>query len=281
MVGWIILAILVGLITLIMLIPIGADLQYEDEVIRVSAKAAGIKIQLIPKKKREPKPEKPEEKPKPEPKPKEEKPKKEKKKRSLSFNAEEILDLLKLILKSFGRFGRKFRVERFVLHWTAAGSDPYLVARTFSVVNAGLSQLAPICTERFHCRDSSVWTDIDFVSDRMFFEFGLTMTIRIGQIVGTGLRIAAGALVILLRSRRRVKREEKENRQALEKWLAEHPEDAARYQAELEEQRKAEEEAAQKARETAQEAARETAQEPEEETNLDQAQQATETDRTN
>ena len=281
MVGWIILAVLVGLITLIMLIPIGADLRYEDEVIRVSAKAAGIKIQLIPKKKREPKPEKPEEKPKPEPKPKEEKPKKEKKKRSLSFNAEEILDLLKLILKSFGRFGRKFRVERFVLHWTAAGSDPYLVARTFSVVNAGLSQLAPICTERFHCRDSSVWTDIDFVSDRMFFEFGLTMTIRIGQIVGTGLRIAAGALVILLRSRRRVKREEKENRQALEKWLAEHPEDAARYQAELEEQRKAEEEAAQKARETAQEAARETAQEPEEETNLDQAQQATETDRTN
>ena len=285
MVGWIILAILVGLITLVMLIPIGADLRYEDEVIRVSAKAAGIKIQLIPKKKREPKPEKPEEKPKPEPEPKEEKPKKAKKKRSLSFNAEEILDLLKLVLKSFGRFGRKFRVERFVLHWTAAGSDPYLVARTFSVVNAGLSQLAPICTERFHCRDSSVWTDIDFVSDRMFFEFGLTMTIRIGQIIGTGLRIGAGALMILLRSKRRVKREEKENRQALEKWLAEHPEDAARYRAELEEQRKAEEEAARKDRETDQETdhetTRETAQEPEEETNLDQAQQATETDRTN
>ena len=52
MVGWIILAVLVGLITLIMLIPIGADLRYEDEVIRVSAKAAGFKIQLIPKKKR-------------------------------------------------------------------------------------------------------------------------------------------------------------------------------------------------------------------------------------
>ena len=281
MVGWIILAVLVGLITLVMMVPIGADLRYEDEVICVSAKAAGFKIQLIPKKKREPKPEKPEEQPKPESKPKDEKPKKEKKKRSLSLNAEEILDLLKVVLKGFGRFGRKFKVERFVLHWTAAGSDPYLVARTFSVVNAGLSQLAPICTERFHCRDSSVWTDIDFVSDRMFFEFGLTMTIRIGQIVGTGLRIGAGALMIILRSKRRVKREEKENQQALEKWLAEHPEDAARYQAELEEQRKAEEEAAQKARETAQEAARETAQEPEEETNLDQAQQATETDRTN
>ena len=253
MVGWIILAILVGLITLIMLIPIGADLRYEDEVIRVSAKAAGIKIQLIPKKKREPKPEKPEEKSKPESKPKEEKPQKEKKKRAFSLNAEEILELLKVVLKGFGRFGRKFKVERFVLHWTAAGTDPYLVARTFSVVTAGLSQLAPLCTERFHCRDSSVWTDIDFVSDRMFFEFGLTMTIRIGQIVATGLRIGGGALMILLRSKRRVKREEKENQQALEKWLAEHPEDAARYQAELEERRKAEEEAAQMTQEPAEE----------------------------
>ena len=55
MIGWILLAILVGLITLIMLVPIGADLRYEDEVIRVSAKVAGIKIQLIPKKKKEPK----------------------------------------------------------------------------------------------------------------------------------------------------------------------------------------------------------------------------------
>ena len=52
MIGWILLAILVGLITLIMLIPIGADLRYEDEVIRVSAKVAGIKIQLIPKKRK-------------------------------------------------------------------------------------------------------------------------------------------------------------------------------------------------------------------------------------
>ena len=209
-----------------------------------------IKIQLIPKKKKEPKTEQSEEeKPKPESKPKEEKPKKKKKGRSFSLNAEEIFDLLKVVLKGFGRFGRKFKVERFVLHWTAAGGDPYLVARVFSVVNAGLSQLAPICTERFHCRDSSVWTDIDFVSDRMFFEFGLTMTIRIGQIVGTGIRLAVGALMILLRSKRRIKQEKKEEEQALNKWLAEHPEDAARYQAELEAQQKAELEARQEIKE--------------------------------
>ena len=94
-----------------------------------------------------------------------------------------------------------------------------------------------------------MWTDIDFVSDRMFFEFGLTMTIRIGQIVGTGIRLAVGALMILLRSKRRIKQEKKEEEQALNKWLAEHPEDAARYQAELEAQQKAELEARQEIKE--------------------------------
>ncbi len=228
MIGWIILGVIVGIITLIMLIPIGADIRYEEGVIRLSLKASVFKLQLIPK----PKKAETEKKPKKEKKKKEKPPKTEekeesapKKKRSLPFNAEEILDLLKTVIKGFGRFGRKFKVERFVLHWVAAGWEPYTTARVFSIVNAGLSQLAPICVERFHCKDSSVWTDIDFVRDDMFLEFGLAITIRIGQIIGCGIRIAAGALMILLRNKRRTKKEAKEEQKALEAWLKEHPED--------------------------------------------------------
>ena len=55
--------------------------------------------------------------------------------------------------------------------------------------------------------------------------------------------------MILLRSKKRVKREKKEEEQALNKWLAEHPEDAARYQAELEAQKAAEQEALRKQQE--------------------------------
>ena len=234
MVGWTILAVIVGIVTLIMLIPVGADIRYEDGVVRVSAKAAWIKLQLIPKQKKSQK----EEKPKKERKKKEKPPQDQKeepspkKKREFPFNAEEILELLKTVLKKFGRFGKKFKVERFVLHWIAAGWEPYTIARVFSIVNAGLSQLSPICVERFHCKDSSVWTDIDFVRDDMFLEFGLTMTIRIGQILGTGLGIAFGALKILLRSKRRRKAEAKEEKKALEEWLKQHPEDRERLEAE-------------------------------------------------
>ena len=49
MAGWIILGVIVGIIVLIMLIPVGADLRYEDEVIRISLKAAGIRLQLLPR----------------------------------------------------------------------------------------------------------------------------------------------------------------------------------------------------------------------------------------
>ncbi len=212
MIGWIILAVIVALIVVLMLIPIGADIRFEEGVIRISAKIAGLKLQLIPEKKTDGKKEKAEKEKKPHEEKKREdaKDKADKKKRSLPFNGEEMIDLIKTGLSGFGRFGRQFRVERFVFHWVCAGLSPYPNARLFSFVNAGLSQLAPICSERFRCRNTSVWTDIDFVREDMFFEFGLTMTIRIGQIVRTVLRMAFEALIIILRSKKRRKAEEKE-----------------------------------------------------------------------
>lgn len=212
MVGLIILGVLIGLIVLILLIPLGADLGYEDGKLHVSAKLMGIQMQLFPKP--PPDPNKP---------PKEKKPKKEKKKkepaqeekpkakRKLPFNRDELLELLKIVLRGFGRFGRKFKVDRFVLRYVAAGYDPYDVAMTYGWVNAALSSLAPICRKRFTVKDCEVSTDVDFTADWMHLDLGLGFSIRIGQILGTVLSIGFGALRILLRSKRRRKREAKEN----------------------------------------------------------------------
>ena len=83
MIGLIILGVLIGLIVLILLIPVGADLGYEDGKLHVSAKVMGILLQLYPKP------------------PGEKKPKK-KKKRKLPFNRDELLELLKVALRGFG-----------------------------------------------------------------------------------------------------------------------------------------------------------------------------------
>ena len=208
MVGWIILGIIVALILLILFIPIGVDLGNEGGEFHLSAKVSALLIQILPKK------------PEEEKKPKKEKKKKKKKKkkpeeeegeekRSLPFNRDERLELLRIVLKGIGKFGRAWKVDRFVLHYIAAGDDPYDTAMTYGKVNAALSSLAPLCKKRFQVRDCSVWTDVDFTRDKTFLELGLAMTITFWRLNGVINSLLFGALKILIRSKRRKKKEAK------------------------------------------------------------------------
>ncbi len=217
MIALIIIGILAAIITAILLIPVGVDVGYEQEKFHLSAKVNGFMLQLIPKppKREDQKPGK--KKPKKQKKKKEPKPEKEKKpkkKRELDFSLEEIVDLLKAVLKGFGKFGRKLKVNRFLLHYTAAGGDPYNVAMHFARVNAALSSLAPICAQRFTVKDCDVWTDLDFMSGKMRLEAGIALTIRIGQILGVGLTIGFGALKILIRNKVRLFKEKRQMKKA-------------------------------------------------------------------
>ena len=211
MVALIILGIIVAIIVLIMLVPVGADVGYENEQLHLSAKVCGMLLQLFPKPPRdETKPPK-EKKPK---KPKKQKPPKPegetKPKKKLSFNREELLGLVKSVLRGMGRFGRKLSVDRFVLHYTAGGKDPYDTAMTLAYVNAALSSLAPICRKRFNVKDADVWTNVDFTKDSMSLDFAFAMTIRIGQIFGVIFSIAFGALGIIIKNKLRLAREKRQ-----------------------------------------------------------------------
>ena len=163
-----IIGIIVAVIAAIMLIPVGADIAYEGGSFSLSAKVCGVLLQLFPR------------------------------------PPDEILSLVKKVLKKFGRFNRKFKVDRFLLHYTAAGDDPYNTAVTFGYVNAALSSLAPLCRERFDVKDCDVRTDIDFAKDSMEIDFGLAFSIRIGAFFGLIFGIAFSALGILIRNKLRL-----------------------------------------------------------------------------
>lgn len=214
MVGWIILGIFVALLLLLLFIPVGVDVGYEEGEFHLSAKVSALLIQLIPKKpgaEDKPKKEKKlkKKKKKPEKEPEEEEEDKPKTKRSLPFNREELLELVRTVLRGIGKFGRAWKVDRFVLHYVAAGPDPYNTAMTYGYVNGALASLAPLCRERFHVKDSSVWTDVDFLADSMSLDLGLAMTITLWRIFGVINSILFGALRILIRSKRRQKKEAK------------------------------------------------------------------------
>ncbi|MBO6014590.1 MAG: hypothetical protein J6P48_03890 [Oscillospiraceae bacterium] len=204
-----ILAVIAIIIFLIMMIPIGADIGYEGGQLSLSAKVCGIFLQLLPKseekkkeKKKKPKKEKEEKPEEPPGEEEQEKSGKKKKKLELDFTFDEIVDLLKTVLRGLGKFFR-IKVDRFLLHYTAAGNDPYKTAVLFGKVNAALNALAPICSKRFDCRDTDVYTDISFTEEKMKLDFGLGFSIRIGQIFGALNTILFGALGILIRHKMR------------------------------------------------------------------------------
>ena len=221
MVGLIILGVIVAIIVAIMLVPVGADVAYEGGELRLSAKVCGMLLQLIPKPpadetkpKKEKKPKKPKKKkkqPEEQAQTGEEKPKK---KLDLDFSMDEILGLVKSVLRGLGRFGRKLSVDRFLLHYTAAGKDPYNTAMTFGYVNGALTTLAPICRRTFDTKDVDVWTDVDFTTEKTKVDFGVALTIRIGQIFGVVFTILFGVLGIFIKHKFRKFKEKRANKKA-------------------------------------------------------------------
>ena len=221
MVGLIILGVIVAIIVAIMLVPVGADVAYEGGELRLSAKVCGMLLQLIPKPpadetkpKKGKKPKKPKKKkkqPEEQAQTGEEKPKK---KLDLDFSMDEILGLVKSVLRGLGRFGRKLSVDRFLLHYTAAGKDPYNTAMTFGYVNGALTTLAPICRRTFDTKDVDVWTDVDFTTEKTKVDFGVALTIRIGQIFGVVFTILFGVLGIFIKHKFRKFKEKRANKKA-------------------------------------------------------------------
>ena len=182
-----------------MLVPVGADIAYEGGQLRVSAKVAGMLLQLFPRPPKDTSKPAEEKKPPQEKKTEKKSEKAPKKKLELDFSFDEIMELLKKVLKGFGILGRKFRVDRFLLDYLAAGRDPYITSRIFGYVNAGLNILAPICAQRFDCKELYVRTDVDFEAEEMKLDFGIALTIRIGAIFRMINTILFGALGILIR----------------------------------------------------------------------------------
>ena len=207
MVGCIILGIIVGIIVLILVVPIGADINYEGGELRVSAKLWKLLINVFPKEPADPdappKEKKPKRIKKKKPKEPEEGEPAPKKKLKLDFTFDEIMALLKKLFKGLGTI-LTIHVDRFMLHYIAAGDDPYDTAVTYNYVNAALSTLAPICAKKYRCRDTDVWTDIDFTREQMQLEVGIAVTIRLGQILHGVNIILFGALGILIKNKMRL-----------------------------------------------------------------------------
>ncbi len=221
MAGWIILGVIILIVFCINRIRIGADIAYENEQFSLSAKVAGIRLQLLPKE------DQGEEKPRKEKKPKKKRKKKKaqdeageeaeekkpaKKGLPLGMNLSELLELLKAVLGHLARFPRKFLIDHFKLHVLMAGPDPYDTAMSYAYLNEALSVLLPLARKGFKVKRSDVRTDVDFTQDAIRLDFAMGLTIRIGQIFGLVNSILFAAVKALVKSKIRQRRERKEEK---------------------------------------------------------------------
>lgn len=208
-----VIGLVILLILLVSLVRVGIDAEYIGGSLKASAKVCGKLIEVYPnsplfeKLKNRHKKEKPKEEAPPpaETRPKEERPKKRLK---LNLSRDELLALAKKALHGVGHI-LTIRVDRFMLHYTAAGDDPYDTALIYGYVNGALSSLAPLCRKKFKVQSVDVRTDVDFTADSMNIDFAIAVTMRIGQIFEGLFIIAFGALGIIIKNKRRLAREKR------------------------------------------------------------------------
>ena len=202
-----ILLIIALIIFLIGRITAGIDLRYVGGKLTISLKICGLLKKIYPREKKPSKKEKEEKKEEKEQKPKEEKPKKDKKPKKkkegpgLMISGDELIELLKKLLEGLGKFSKGINVDHFLLHLVVSGKDPYNTARIFAYINALLSSLAPVCAQRFRCKDHDVWTDIDFNSGKWLTDVEIAVVLRVGAVFAMLNTVLFGVLGILIRNK--------------------------------------------------------------------------------
>lgn len=186
---WILLGLALAL-TALNLMRVGVDAEYNGETFFLRVKAGPIKLAILPKKDKPKKPKKE--------KKKREKPKKEKPKGAhppLSL----LLKLATLALEAVGAFRRKLQVDLLRLHLRIASDDPYHTAITYARVRAGLEGLYPLAARTLTIKERDVRLAADFTAENTWAAGRLTLTIRIGQIMGIALVFLCKALPPLLK----------------------------------------------------------------------------------
>ena len=197
--GWYItLAILV----LLVILPLGASVLYDEDGVRVRIVAGPLKIQVFPMKKK-PKKDKKKDKPKkekqkkPTPEPGEPGVKKQPEKKGGSWK--DFLPFVRVGLDLLNDLRRKLRVDHLKLHLTMAADDPCDLAVNYGRMNASLAGLLTQLERFLVIKKRDVHVDCDFAASETVILARLDLTITLGRIVTIAVVYGIRALMTYLK----------------------------------------------------------------------------------
>lgn len=210
-----ILAAVVLILFLIGQVRVGCRAQFSADGFFLWARLGRFQVKILPvKPKGEEKPPKPK-------KVKQKKPKKPKKEKppvplpeKLGGALEYAQALLPVVLEAAKGFWKGFRIDVLELELTAGSADPADAAMLYGRANAALGALWRPLTQAFHVRDGTARVKLDFDAPGMTVYALASFSLKLGNIVWIGLRMAVKALIGALAARKRIKIKRKQRKAA-------------------------------------------------------------------
>lgn len=214
--GWMIFGVIVLILFLLTLIRVGAEVTYGAEGLRIRARAGRIWLTLIPRKPKPPKKKEKKEKPKPkEEEPKEEQPQQQRRRGGLPIP---LTELIGMGVDAAGQTLSRLQIDTLAVEYLIGGkSDPAAAAMAYGGVYAGGGVVMPLLENTFYRirhRDIQAWVDFDTDKSLIWVQFALS--IRIGQILSIGIRLAVKFLSAYLRQRKEKKQSQEETNHGTE-----------------------------------------------------------------
>lgn len=196
-----ILGVIAALIALLCLIPVGAEIRYDEAGFALAVRAGSVSVRIGGRgqeKEKKPKKQKPE-------KPREPKPEKPRKKGGLP-----PFPVLKMLaehgFRTLGRIVSRLHVDVLKIHFVSAFDDPAAAAMAYGTAGTAMEVLLSLGGGRI--RRADLRADVDFDSSTPRLDFMLRLTIRIGGLLGAALRFGFGFLRDYLPYRRQERKEQ-------------------------------------------------------------------------
>ena len=202
MIGLCIIMAVLLVIVIILLVPVGAEAEYDRSGATLWLRIGGIRKILYP---RPPKPEG-------EKKPKKEKPKKEKTKKQPEENEPKkggtlqlITQLIPVGIEALGRFKRGLIIKKLTLWFCFGGDDPAKVAMNFGGASAGAGMIVPLLQSNFRIKEMDVRNGVDFTSSETTVYAHADIRIRIITVLAIAVMAGIKTLKIFTARKKEAK----------------------------------------------------------------------------
>lgn len=195
----IIMAVLL-IIVIILLIPVGAEAEYDEPGVTLWLRIGVVKKVLYP---RPPKPEGEEKTAKKKKKSKEKEAKEEKPKKGGTVQL--IMELLPVGIEALGRFKRGIIIKKLRLYFCFGGDDPAKVALTFGGASAGAGMIVPLLQQNFRIKEMDIRNSVDFTSMENRVYAHADIRIRPITVIAIALTAGVKALKIFIRRKKEAK----------------------------------------------------------------------------